>query len=54
MTDITELRAKAPSPITVAKSPTLRAFLLAGLSPYGQYQADGLGERWIKELRGEG
>ena len=39
-------------PIQAAKGPKLRAFLEAALNPYRQFQADRLGEEWIKELRG--
>ena len=39
-------------PIQAARSPKLRAFLEAALNPFRQFQADKLGEEWIKELRG--
>lgn len=52
-TDGQPLRERPRRPI-VAHSPKLRAFLEASLHPFRQFQANALGEEWIKELRGEG
>lgn len=50
-TDGQPLRAH-PKTISAARTPKLRAFLEAAFNPFRQFQADSLGEEWIRELRG--
>ena len=50
-TDGQPLRAH-PKTIRAARTPKLKAFLEAAFNPFRQFQADSLGEEWIRELRG--
>ena len=50
-TDGQPLRAHSKT-ISAARTPKLRAFLEAAFNPFRQFQADKLGEEWIRELRG--
>lgn len=50
-TDGQPLRAH-PRTVLAARDPKLKAFLEAAFNPYRQFQADKLGEEWIRELRG--